>query len=181
MQLRAGDCHFRLFAEPVSACDKVKGYLTDLGVGYEFTQSDAGAQPALRIGDTTLQGFDKAAIKQALVAAGWPEHADPAAINRPMLFLMLLIPILLLAMVYGPLAAFMVELFPARIRYTSLSLPFHLGAGWVGGMLSFVVTAMNVSSGNVYFGLWYPVSIAAIAFVVGMVFVPETRGRDLDT
>ncbi|MGO4328508.1 MFS transporter [Cupriavidus sp. 2TAF22] len=181
VQLRAGDCHFRLFAEPVSACDKVKGYLTDLGVGYEFTQDDARPAPELRVGGQVLQDFDRAAIKQALVAAGWPERADPAAINRPMLFLLLLIPILFLAMVYGPLAAFMVELFPARIRYTSLSLPFHLGAGWVGGMLSFVVTAMNVSSGNVYFGLWYPVSIAALAFVIGMLFVPETRGRDLDT
>ncbi len=99
----------------------------------------------------------------------------------PMLFVLLLVPILFLAMVYGPMAAFMVELFPARVRYTSLSLPFHLGAGWVGGMLSFVVTAMNVSSGDVYYGLWYPVIIAGAAFVIGMLFVPETRGRDLST
>jgi uncharacterized membrane protein YccC len=74
----------------------------------------------------------------------------------------------------------MVELFPARIRYTSLSLPFHLGAGWVGGMLSFVVSAMNVSAGDIYYGLWYPVIVAVIALVVGVLFMPETRGRPMD-
>ncbi|CAG2150461.1 MFS transporter [Cupriavidus numazuensis] len=180
VQVTAGNCKPRLFGDPVSDCDKIRGYLTDLGVGYTFVPaSDARAE--IRVGTQTLQGFDRDAIKHALVAAGWPERADPARINMPMLFLLLLVPILFLAMVYGPMAAFMVELFPARVRYTSLSLPFHLGAGWVGGMLSFVVTAMNVSSGDVYYGLWYPVIIAGAAFVIGMLFVPETRGRDLST
>nr|WP_315598896.1 MFS transporter [uncultured Cupriavidus sp.] len=179
VQVKAGDCKARLFGDPVSDCDKIRGYLTDLGVGYNFVATDGTAPAQVRIGQRTLQGFDREAIRQALKDAGWPEHADPGRINHFMLFVLLLLPILLLAMVYGPMAAFMVELFPARVRYTSLSLPFHLGAGWVGGMLSFVVTAMNVSSGNVYYGLWYPVIIAGAAFIIGMLFVPETRGRDL--
>ncbi|SPD67189.1 Sugar transporter (plasmid) [Cupriavidus taiwanensis] len=181
VQVTAGDCKARLFGEPVSACDRIRGYLTDLGVGYTFVPASDPARAEIQIGARTLQGFDRTAIKTALVEAGWPERADPARMNTPMVFMLLLVPILFLAMVYGPMAAFMVELFPARVRYTSLSLPFHLGAGWVGGMLSFVVTAMNVSSGDVYFGLWYPVVIAGLAFVIGMVFVPETRGRDLST
>jgi len=82
-------------------------------------------------------------------------------------------------MVYGPMAAFMVELFPARIRYTSLSLPFHLGSGWFGGMLPFVVSAMAVENGNVYFGLWYPIVIAGVSLIVGVLFVPETFRRDI--
>jgi MFS family permease len=179
VQVTAGDCKARLFGDPVSPCDRIRGYLTDLGVGYTFVPAHDPAQAQVRIGDRILQGYDRAAIKAALLAAGWPEHADPARMNLPMLFVLLLVPILLLTMVYGPMAAFMVELFPARVRYTSLSLPFHLGSGWIGGMLSFVVTAMNVSSGDIYFGLWYPVVVAGAAFVIGMLFVPETRGRDL--
>lgn len=177
--LRAGDCRVSLFSAPVTECDRIKGYLTDLGVAYTHVEDGAGAAARLTIGTQSLDGFDRDAIRRALVAAGWPERADPDAINRPLLFLFVLLPILYLTMVYGPMAAFMVELFPARIRYTSLSLPFHLGSGWVGGMLSFVVSAMNVSAGNMYFGLWYPVVITAAAFVIGALCVPETRGREL--
>jgi hypothetical protein len=100
-------------------------------------------------------------------------------INAPAVVFLMWLLIVYLAMVYGPMAAFMVELFPARIRYTSLSLPFHLGSGWFGGMLPFVVSAMAVENGNVYFGLWYPIVIAVVSLIVGVLFVPETFRRDI--
>ncbi len=176
----ARDCHFRLFAEATTECDKVTGYLTDLGVQYRSTEAASGQPTTVRIADRVVEGFKPDAIKQALVSAGWPQAADLSRINRPAVFGLLFVLVLYLAMVYGPMAAFMVELFPARIRYTSLSFPFHVGAGWVGGMLSFVVSAMNVFTGNLYYGLWYPVIVAGLAFVVAICFMPETRGRDLD-
>jgi hypothetical protein len=92
----------------------------------------------------------------------------------------MLLPVVYLTMIYGTIAAFMVELFPARIRYTSLSLPFHLGAGWIGGMLSFIVSALNVAYGDPYFGLWFPISVAGLGLLVTLIFAPETRGRSLE-
>jgi uncharacterized membrane protein (DUF485 family) len=176
----ARDCNFRLFAEATTECDKVKGFLTDLGVQYRSVEAPSGAPTSVRIGDHVVDGFNPEGLKQALVSAGWPSAIDPAGVNRPMVIGLLFILVLYLAMIFGPLAAFMVELFPARIRYTSLSFPYHVGTGWVGGMLSFVVTAMNVYSGNIYYGLWYPVVVTGFAFVVVVCFMPETRGRMLD-
>ena len=176
----ARDCNFRLFADAVTECDKVTGFLTDLGVQYRSAAAETNAPTTVRIAGHEIQGFNPEATRQALLSAGLPASADLSAINRPVVIALLFVLVLYLAMVYGPMAAFMVELFPARIRYTSLSFPFHIGSGWVGGMLSFVVTAMNVYSGNIYFGLWYPVIIAGIAFVVVVCLVPETRGRTLD-
>jgi hypothetical protein len=176
----ARDCHFRLFAEAVTECDKVKGFLTDLGVQYRWTEAAPGAPTTTRISNEVIEGFKPEALRQALASAGWPQNADLAHLNRVAVFGLLFVLVLYLAMIYGPMAAFMVELFPARIRYTSLSFPFHVGAGWVGGMLSFVVSAMNVFTGNLYSGLWYPVTVAALAFVVAVLFMPETRGRSLD-
>lgn len=176
----ARECNFRLFAEATSECDKVTGFLTNLGVQYRSVEGASGAPTSVRIGDHVIDGYNPDALKQALVSAGWPSSADPTKVNRPIVIGLLFVLVLYLAMIYGPMAAFMVELFPARIRYTSLSFPFHVGSGWVGGMLSFVVTAMNVYSGNVYFGLWYPVIVTAFALVVVICFMPETRGRSLD-
>ena len=176
----ARDCNFRLFAEAATECDKVTGFLTDLGVQYRSEQAAPGAPTTVKIAGQVVEGFNPDSLRQALVSAGWPSSADLSKINRPAVFGLLFVLVLYLAMVYGPMAAFMVELFPARIRYTSLSFPFHVGAGWVGGMLSFVVTAMNVYSGNPYFGLWYPVIVSGFAFVVAICLVPETRGRPLD-
>ncbi|NEV00402.1 MFS transporter [Bradyrhizobium uaiense] len=176
----ARDCNFRLFAEAATECDKVTGLLADLGVQYRSEQPALGAPTTVKIAGRLVEDFNPDTLRQALVSAGWPSSADPSKINRPAVFGLLFVLVLYLAMVYGPMAAFMVELFPARIRYTSLSFPFHVGAGWVGGMLSFVVTAMNVYSGNPYFGLWYPVIVSGFAFVVAICFVPETRGRPLD-
>jgi MFS family permease len=176
----ARDCHFLLFADAKTDCDKIKGYLTDLGVQYRTTEATAGAAAAVQIGGHAIDGFKPDAIKQALVSAGWPQTADLSQVNRPAVFALMFVLVLYLCMVYGPMAAFMVELFPARIRYTSLSFPFHVGSGWVGGMLSFVVSAMNVYQGSFYYGLWYPVIVSAIAFLVALFFMPETRGRNIE-
>ncbi|MDQ0470740.1 MFS transporter [Labrys wisconsinensis] len=105
--------------------------------------------------------------------------ADPAGINKPMLVLVLTVLVLLVTLVYGPMAAALVELFPTRIRYTGMSLPYHIGNGWFGGMVPFVVFAMVASNGDIYYGLWYPIVVAAATFVIGLLFVPETKDRDI--
>ncbi|VVE77038.1 MFS transporter [Pandoraea sputorum] len=179
IKVYANDCQFSLFSAPRTECDRVREFLSASGVSYEQTQQKAGAPVTTVIGNTQVQGSDRHALERALIAAGWTKHADPTTVNAPMVVLLMWVLLLFLAMVYGPMAAFMVELFPARIRYTSLSLPFHLGSGWFGGMLPFVVSAMSVAAGNVYFGLWYPIAIAALSFVVGVLFVPETFRRDI--
>jgi MFS family permease len=119
-------------------------------------------------------GTDKTTITYAMAPA------DNAAINKPMLVAVLTALVLLVTLVYGPLAAALVELFPTRIRYTGMSLPYHIGNGWFGGMVPFVIFAMVASSGDFYFGLWYPIVVAALTFVIGLLFVPETKSRDLD-
>lgn len=175
----ANDCHFSLFGSPTSDCDRIRSFLSASGVSYRQVPLQSGQTAQTSMGSVTVHGSDRAALEQALLAAGWARHADPAQINAPMVILLMWLLIMYLAMIYGPMAAFMVELFPARIRYTSLSLPFHLGSGWFGGMLPFVVSAMAVARGDAYFGLWYPVVVAAISLVVGVLFVPETFRRDI--
>ena len=113
-------------------------------------------------------------------AAGYPARADPARTNVWAVIAVMLVFTVGACALYGPQAAFLVELFPTRVRYTSLSLPYHLGTGWVGGFLPATAYAMVVASGNIYFGLWYPVIGGALAVVVFVLFLPETRGRDLD-
>jgi hypothetical protein len=115
-------------------------------------------------------------LDAALKSAGYPPKADPAAINYPMLLLLLVIPLIYSSMAYGPLAAWLVELFPPRIRYTSVSLPYHLGNGWVGGFVNPVAFAVVLATGNLYAGLWYTLGFAGLAFVVGGLFLRETRG-----
>ncbi|WP_448951659.1 MFS transporter [Labrys neptuniae] len=119
-------------------------------------------------------GTDKTTTTYAMAPA------DSAAINKPMLVLMLTVLIFLVTLVYGPMAAALVELYPTRIRYTGMSLPYHIGNGWFGGLVPFVIFAMVAASGDLYYGLWYPIVVAALTFVIGMLFVPETKDRDLD-
>ena len=113
-------------------------------------------------------------FKAALAAAGYPGAATTARMNIPMVLAILVLLVLFVTMVYSPIAAYLVELFPARIRYTSMSLPYHLGNGWFGGMLPLVATAMVAASGSIYRGLWYPIAVAALTLVVGLVFLRET-------
>ena len=116
----------------------------------------------------------------SLAAAGYPHRADPAQIDRPRVVLILTILVLYVTMVYGPIAALLVELFPARIRYTSMSLPYHIGNGWFGGFLPTTAFAMVAATGDIYYGLWYPIGIAVLTLVVGLLLLPETRGREVE-
>jgi MFS family permease len=178
--VEGGDCSFRLFSPPQSACDKTRNFLNGLGVAYTFRDIAAGSPVRVEVAGTHIAGFAPDAIKTALKQAGWPETADPSQVNKPVVVLLLLYLVLLLTMVYGPIVAFMVELFPANLRYTSLSLPYHIGSGWFGGMLPFVLTSINASYGSIYAGLWYPTIVLLISFTVGALFIRETRKNNID-
>jgi MFS family permease len=178
------------------SCDIAKAYLAKAGVSYANVAGDTGAPAQVRIGAETITVPDPAAFtaelrkemiadfqtrtRAALDAAGYPAKADPSAIDKPMVVAILTALVLLVTMVYGPIAALLVELFPSRIRYTSMSLPYHIGNGWFGGFLPTVVFAMVAASGNIYHGLWYPIIVAAATVVVGLVALPETHKRDID-
>jgi hypothetical protein len=118
-------------------------------------------------------------LKAALARAGYPEKADPARIDKPMVLALLTLLVIYVTMVYGPIAAWLVELFPTRIRYTSMSLPYHLGNGWFGGFLPTIAFALVAASGNLYQGLWYPIAIALMTFVIGSLFLRETKDVDI--
>src|SRR5204862_5700035 len=118
-------------------------------------------------------------LKEALTKAGYPAKADMNAFNYPMVILLLTLLVLYVTMVYGPIAAWLVELFPARIRYTSMSLPYHIGNGWFGGFLPVTSFAIVAATGNIYNGLWYPVVVAAVTAVIGFFFLHETKGSSL--
>ena len=127
----------------------------------------------------TNAGWDEARYKEALAQTGYPAEVDKSRINYPMTVLILFIMVLYVTMVYGPIAAFLVELFPTRIRYTSMSLPYHIGNGWFGGMLPLLATAMVARAGNIYAGLWYPIVVALMTVVVGALFLRETKDRSI--
>jgi len=137
-----------------------------------------------RIGNTEIKGWDPATspnqVRAALTAAGYPAKADPSKVNWVMAEIILFIMVIYVTMVYGPIAAFLVELFPTRIRYTSMSLPYHIGNGWFGGMLPLLATAIVANSGNIYSGLWYPIIVSLLTLVIGGVFLHETRHLRLD-
>ena len=119
------------------------------------------------------------ALADVLASAGYPKTADPKKINYPGAILVLAILVLYVTMVYGPIAALLVEMFPTRIRYTSMSFPYHVGNGIFGGLLPFIAASVSVATGNIYAGLWYPIIVALITFVIGMLFLPETKGKDI--
>ena len=175
----ATDCNFHIFIGPWSRqteCDKVKDFLGKSGLSFASTPSLPG-MPAVvtRIGDKEIAGWDEKQFKAALAATGFPPKADPAQVNWVAAEAILVLLVIFVTMVYGPIAAFLVELFPARIRYTSMSLPYHIGNGWFGGMLPLLATAMVAKAGNIYFGLWYPIVVALGTFVIGSIFLHETR------
>ncbi|MGC5798424.1 MFS transporter [Sphingomonas sp. PAMC26645] len=178
-----------------SSCDIAKAYLAKAGISYANVIAPAGTVAQIHIGGTTIpvvnpavvSGPDKAAaikafgaeVKTALTAVGYPEKADPAQINKPMVIAILVLLVLYVTMVYGPIAALLVELFPTRIRYTSMSLPYHIGNGWFGGFLPTAAFAMVAATGDIYYGLWYPIVACAVTVLVGLVFLPETFRRSL--
>ncbi|MCU0071352.1 MHS family MFS transporter [Pseudomonas koreensis] len=163
-----------------SPCDKVKTFLVKQGLPYSSVAAPAGSAVQVSVGDVKLDGFDEAALRGAITLAGYPQQADMQQINKPMIVALIVGLIIISAMCYGPLAALMVELFPTRIRYTSMSLPYHIGNGWFGGFLPTVSFALVVYTGDIFYGLWYPVLITGVSLVVGMICLRETKNIDLD-
>ena len=165
-----------------TACDIIKAALVGLSVNYENVAAPAGTVASVKIGDQTIAGNTPDAAK-AIAAAiknhGYPASADPNDINHVMTVILLTILVIYVTMVYGPIAAWLVEMFPTRIRYSGVSLPYHIGNGWFGGFLPATVFAIVAATGNIYSGLWYPIAIAAMSFVVGLIFLPETKDRDI--
>ena len=179
-----------------SSCDLAKSALANAGVSYANQAAPAGALAVVRIGAVEVASFRGEALPAAdlkarkaawtktlgaaLKTAGYPAKADPAKIDKPALVGLLWLLVVYVTMVYGPIAAALVEMFPARIRYTSMSLPYHVGNGWFGGFLPTTAFAMVAATGNIYYGLWYPVTVAAVTFVVGLLFVKEMRGAAIE-
>jgi len=177
-------CQFHVFVGPwskFSDCDRAKDFVTKLGVSFTTVNAPAGAAPSLKIGSETVQGWDAKTWTAAFTKAGYPAKADPAKINWPLTLLLLLIMVIYVTMVYGPIAAFLVELFPTKIRYTSMSLPYHIGNGWFGGMLPLLATAIVAATGDIYAGLWYPIVVAVMTLVIGAIFLRDTKDVNIAT
>lgn len=183
-------------AKFTSSCDIAKGILSKKGISYVNQTAEPGTLAKIQIGQqapieifdgSTLAGDEFKALSKELDAqvsaqlagAGYPAKADPEKMNTVMVLLILTILVIFVTMVYGPIAAYLVELFPTRVRYTSMSLPYHIGNGWFGGFLPTIAFAMVAASGDIYYGLWYPIGVALFSFVVGMLFLPETKDWDL--
>jgi MFS family permease len=177
-----------------SSCDIAKASLARRSVNYTNADAPAGTTASIKIGDKVIQSYDakkvadpKAAaadftakFTEAVNAAGYPAKADPEEINKPMVLAILVILVIYVTMVYGPIAAMLVEMFPTRIRYTSMSLPYHIGNGWFGGLLPTTAFAMVALKGDVYYGLWYPIIVALGTFVIGTFFITEERNVNLE-
>ncbi|WDA39877.1 MFS transporter [Erythrobacter sp. BLCC-B19] len=196
-----GDCSVQF--DPIGkntfdtkSCDIAKAFLAKSAISYTAVDAEAGAIAQVTIGSQTITAPDPAKVtgaarkeaitafqgelKAALGAAGYPAKADPAQINTPMVIAVLTYLVLLVTMVYGPIAALLVELFPTRIRYTAMSLPYHIGNGWFGGFLPTTAFAMVAATGDIYYGLWYPIGICVLTVIVGLMFLPETFRRNID-
>jgi len=179
-----------------SSCDIAKAKLAAASVNYKNEAAPAGTIAVIKVGDKELTSYsavglpkeeatakDKQFTEQlkALIGeAGYPAKADPAQLNKPMVLVILVILVLYVTMVYGPIAAMLVEMFPTRIRYTSMSLPYHIGNGWFGGLLPTTAFALVAYQGDIYYGLWYPIVIAMLTFVIGTLFVRETKDNDIN-
>jgi MFS family permease len=199
----AGDCSFQ--GNPVAreidftkSCDIAKRFLAQNSVSYDNAVAAAAGPAVIKIGEklitapvakvenskftpesvAAIAAFKKE-VSEALKEAGYPSKADPAKVDKLSIILILSVLVIYVTMVYGPIAAMLVELFPTRIRYTSMSLPYHIGNGWFGGLMPTIAFAMVAQNGNMYYGLWYPITIAAVTFVIGLLFVRETKDVDI--
>ncbi|GAC1329087.1 MAG: MFS transporter [Collimonas sp.] len=178
-----------------SSCDIAKAKLSAASVNYENVVGAPGSVATIKIGEKILTSYDASGLSKVDAAAkdkafsaelagdikgaGYPSKADPDQMNKPMVLLLLFILVIYVTMVYGPIAAMLVEMFPTRIRYTSMSMPYHIGNGWFGGLLPTTAFALVAFKGDIYYGLWYPIIIAAATFVIGMLFVKETKDYDI--
>jgi hypothetical protein len=183
VQANPNDCQFHLFVGPwskFSDCDRVKDFLTKQGLSFKSVDGPLG-KVTTSIGEQKVEGWDQAKLAATLKEAGAPPSADKAKVNWFMTEVILVIMVIYVTMVYGPIAAFLVELFPTEIRYTSMSLPYHIGNGWFGGMLPLTATALVAATGDIYYGLWYPIVVAVMSLIIGSIFLSETRHRDIRT
>ncbi|HET7787455.1 MAG TPA: MFS transporter [Myxococcales bacterium] len=174
----ASDCNFHIFIGPWSRqtpCDKAKDFLGKSGLSFESHPAMAGEAVVTKIGNTELRGWDPAKYQATLNASGYPAKADLTKVNWVMAEIILVIMLIYVTMVYGPIAAFLVELFPTQIRYTSMSLPYHIGNGWFGGLLPLLATAIVAKEGNIYSGLWYPIIVSLMTVVIGVLFIREPK------
>ncbi|HEY4982658.1 MAG TPA: MFS transporter [Pseudolabrys sp.] len=166
-------------------CDSARDFVTKSGNSFTTADGAAGSAPILTLKTATdskiVQGYNAAAWTAALTQAGYPAKADLAKVNWFMTELILVIFVIYVTMVYGPIAAFLVEMFPTKIRYTSMSLPYHIGNGWFGGILPLLATAIVAATGNIYNGLWYPIIVAVMTLVIGLLFLRDTKGVDIST
>ncbi len=195
----AGNCNLILnltgTAKFTTACDLSRTFLANSGVNYDKTESSSVSIATVKVGEKAIAGYDgKAAnakeekarfekeVREALNTAGYPAKADPIpafSSNWWMIVAILTLMVIYVTMVYGPIAAMLVEMFPTRIRYTSMSLPYHIGNGWFGGFMPAIAFSIVAAQGNIYSGLWYPIIIAMMTFIVGALFVKETKDVDI--
>jgi predicted MFS family arabinose efflux permease len=193
------ECSFQFNPVGISqfrtSCDIAKSSLTTRSVNYQNVEAPAGTVTVVKVGDQSIPSFNgvgmpaaefatKSAafnktLGEAIAMHGYPASADPDQINYPMAVLLLTILVIYVTLVYGPIAAYLVEMFPTRIRYSGMSLPYHIGNGWFGGFLPATAFAIVAATGNIYSGLWYPIAIAAMSFVVAVIFLPETKDVDI--
>ena len=166
-------------APPAVPSYKARQFLTKRGVPFEVRPAKPDVPLTIQIGEKSLTGFDDKALEGAVASAGYPKAADPAKMNYPGILAILIVLMIYVTMVYGPIAAFLVELFPTQIRYTSMSFPYHIGNGWFGGFLPLIVASITAATGNFYAGLWYPIGVALMTFIIGSLFTRDNIGRDL--
>jgi MFS family permease len=182
-------------AKFTSSCDIAKQVMASNSASYKTIPAAVGSTAIVKIGEIEIQAYSskemtsaesqasdvdfRNAIRNALNEAGYPANANPEEIRYVPVLLLLAYLVILVAMVYGPIAAMLVEMFPTRIRYTSMSLPYHIGNGWFGGLLPTISFALVAQNGNIYYGLWYPIIIAAITLVIGALFIRETKDIDI--
>lgn len=164
-----------------SETDKARSFLNARSIPFTLAPTRPEAPLVLDIGGRdAVTGFHAKEFDEALAPAGYPKVADPARMNKPAIVALLAVLVFYVTMVYGPIAAFLVELFPTRIRYTSMSLPYHIGNGWFGGFLPLIAASIVVFTGDIYAGLWYPIGVALISLLIGWIALPETKDNDIN-
>lgn len=194
-----GDCQFQFnptgTKKFTSSCDIAKAKLVAASVNYRVENAIPGTIASVKVGDKTINSFDSVGLSKedatlkmnnfakelstTIAEAGYPPKANPDEINKLMVFLLVFLLVIYVTMAYGPTAAALVELFPTKIRYSSLSLPYHIGTGWFGGLMPTTAFALVALEGDIYYGLWYPVIIAAVTVIFGAIFLPETKNVDI--
>jgi MFS family permease len=173
-------CAYDPFTSTGNDCERSQQLLAKLGVSYTLYPAQIPNDTSVHIGKSELSGYQPAELTQLLKSEGWTEQADPLQTDKLMIFLLLLIPVVAVGLITGPQTATLAELFPARTRYTAVALPHNLSAGWIGGLSPFMITLLSVKAGNALSGMWYPVGLLTAAFVIGLIFLPETRNASLE-